>query len=110
MRYVGIASPCRAGGRAYCARRLVDVDERAADEEERRDDGAREERRDGDRLTAAAVQEREEQALRQEDDERDRAQRAERVHVVRPPEHDAAAERLAQRQLLDQRDRYGESD
>src|SRR5690349_2363445 len=83
MRYVGIGPPSVPGARLYLdACRLVVVEQRSAEEEDRLEDEAGEEGRDVHRLLAGAVQERGEQHLGQEDDEEQRRERAEHVHVV----------------------------
>ena len=68
------------------ARFLVEVQERGAEEEERRDHEARDERGDRQGLVAGATQEEEEAALRQEDEDREGREGAERVDEVRPGE------------------------
>src|SRR5579859_1064475 len=101
MRYVGIGPPSVPGARLYrhpCG--LVVVEQRRAEEQDRLEDEAGEEGRDVHRLLARAVQERSQQHLREEDDEQQRPQRAERMHVVRAGELEPALERPAQRQPL----------
>src|SRR5579859_831511 len=111
MRYVGIGPPSVPGARLYrhpCG--LVVVEQRRAEEQDRLQDEAREEGRDVHRLLAGAVEERRQQHLREKDDEQQRSERAERMHVVRAGQGKAALERSPQRQPLvdDRRHREAE--
>src|SRR5262249_48550418 len=90
--------------------RLVDVEQRPAEVEERAQDELREEDADAQAVVALAVEERAEHVCCHPDDDDERAERAERVHVVGHSQPAAADERLAEAGALDHRRGHGEAD
>src|SRR6476619_1768883 len=103
------ASPSVGCGGAYpgC---LVEIQQRAADEEEWTEDEVG--RGEGDPLAVVSlrVQERAERVPGDADNDDERRERAERVHVVGDAELAAAGEGVAERAPLDHRRRDGEAD
>src|SRR5689334_20938199 len=111
MMYVGISSLLRRWQQALSLprvrgrrapsprrpepRRLVAVEERGAEEEERREHEVAEEDGGADSGVALRVQQDDEHLAREREDDPEREDRADRVHVVRRRESRATAERGA---------------
>src|SRR4051794_20909973 len=88
--YVAIRIPPRSGARLYSGG-LVDVEHRRAEHEQRREDDERQHRCDADRLAAARPDRKEDDEPGEEDRDRERRERSERMHVVGARKLDAAA-------------------
>src|SRR5579862_7663342 len=92
---------------AYCAGRLVYVENRAADEEQWAQHEVGEPERDPPPGIPLCVQERLERRLRHADDDDERGDRSCRVQIVRAAELAPARERIPKAEPLDHRGRNG---
>ena len=89
---------------------MVEVEERGAEEDQRRDDDACEERGHAERRLALLAQEEDEDSLREQRQDRQGRERAQRVHVVRAAELCPPLEGRLEADPFDDRRRDGEPD
>src|SRR5689334_12227013 len=100
--YVAIGVPPRSGARLY-SRRLIHVEDRRTQDEQRCEDDERQHGGDAQRLPAALAQREEDHEPGEEDRDRERRQRSERVHEVGTRQLHAAAQRVGISTPFDER-------
>src|SRR5690349_17447955 len=100
---IGISAPSSSRPLGAYPGCLVDIEQGAAEEEQRTEDEIAEENGDALAVVALAVEQRAQHARRDADDDHERGERAERVHVVGGAERPAADERVAEAEPLDHR-------